>query len=508
MRTRICDVTNPRLIIPLVFGLGLSPTAQAQFNYTVANGTVTITGYTGSGGEVVIPDTLEDLPVTRIGDSAFYQQRSITSVTIPDSVISIGDSAFARCSALREAFVPESVTTIGVGAFAYSWLSSVSIGGGDIGNGAFSQCTSLSNVILGNKVTTIGNGAFAYSALTDISIPDSVVSIGGQAFYFCSSLENIAVDPGNLYYSSAAGVLYDKNQTRIIQYPPAKTDGLYTIPGSVTSIANWAFYRCTRLGGVIIPDSVTSIGDQAFEQCTSLTSTTIGAGVTLIGSRAFFQCSSLTSVVIPDHVTTIGSMAFANCWSLTTARIGASVASIGSNAFAYCNSLTHVKIPNSVTLLGVAAFSDCASLTSVAIPASISSIDPQTFKNCPNLRRIYFLGNAPNVDSTAFESSSLATVFYLPATIGWASPFGGRPAVQWNPQILTNDAKFGVKAGQFGFTIAGAADIPVVVEICDDLNNPNWTDAANLILNAEGTAQFSDPAMANHPVRTYRFRAE
>ena len=148
-----------------------------------------------------------------------------------------------------------------------------------------------------------------------------------------------------------------------------------TIDGkSVTSIGGWAFYDCTSLKSITIPNSVTSIGDDAFSGCTSLTSITIPNSVTSIGNNAFSGCSSLTSITIPDSVTEIGYSAFSGCSSLTSITIPNSVTSIGNNAFSGCSSLTSITVSNSVTSIGYYAFEGCTSLTSITIPNNATSI--------------------------------------------------------------------------------------------------------------------------------------
>ncbi len=209
-----------------------------DFTYTVSNSQVTIVGYTGAGGAVVIPDTINSMPVVRIAgqDSlmsqpwgAFYGCTGLTSVTIPNSVTSIGGQAFAGCTGLTSVTIPNSVTSIGI-------LS-------------FSGCTGLTSVYLGSGVTTL-----KYLNL---------LAVVAGPFFSCTSLISIEVDAGNTAYSSQDGVLYNKATTTLIQYPIARS-AVFTIPAGVTSIFMGAFKDCTGLTSVTIPNSVTSIGDLAF----------------------------------------------------------------------------------------------------------------------------------------------------------------------------------------------------------------------------------------------------
>jgi len=249
---------------------------SASMGYTTNNGTVTITRYTGPGGAVAIPSTINGLPVTTIGDyyaiyvslrghwvGAFDGCTSLTSITIPNSVTSIGDYAFSDCTNLTSVTIPTSVTSLGTNAF---W-----------------HCTSLASV----------------------RIPSSVTNVGDAAFGACTSLMAITVDTRNSVYSDLDGVLFNQSLTTLVEYP-AGLAGTYTIPNSATSIGDDAFSGCSSLTSVTIPNSVTSIGDSAFSGCTSLTNLTIGNSVTNIGDSAFNGCGSLTSVYFQGNAPSLG----------------------------------------------------------------------------------------------------------------------------------------------------------------------------------------------------------
>ena len=260
--------------------------------------------------------------VTSIGSAAFENCDLLTSIVIPNSVTSIGSWAFYNCTSLTSIVIPDSVTSIDNDAFENcSSLTSVEIPNSVevLGYYAFSSCSSLTSIVIPNSVTSIGDKAFSScSSLTSVIIPNSVEVLGEYAFYSCSSLTNIEVAEDNEYYKDIDGNLYSKDGTKLIQYAIGKQDTLFTIPASVTSIGDSAFYYCDALTSIVIPDSVISIGYYAFEYCSSLTSIVIPDSVTRIGSGAFAYCNSLTSIVMPDSVTKIGIAAFADCDQLTT----------------------------------------------------------------------------------------------------------------------------------------------------------------------------------------------
>ncbi|WP_294747291.1 leucine-rich repeat domain-containing protein [uncultured Prevotella sp.] len=307
-----------------------------------------------------------------------------------------------------------------------------------IGNWTFYDC-GLISITIPNSVTSIGENAFAFcSGLTSVTIPNSVTSIGKKAFYGCFGLTSVTIP--NSITSIGSGVFQSCSGLTSIVIPNSVTsiseDAFYgcsgltsiTIPNSITSIGDYAFAHCSGLTSVSIPNSVTSIGRAAFQECFSLASISIPNSVTSIQESAFHNCFGLTSVIIPNSVTSIGSGAFYSCTGLTSVTFPSSVTSIGGGAFHGCTGLTSVIIPNSVTSIETFAFAYCSNLTSVTIGNSVMSIGSKSFSNCSSLTSVTVLNPTPiAIKQNVFTSRKNATL-YVPA----ASIDAYRNVSPWN----------------------------------------------------------------------------
>ena len=321
-------------------------------------------GYYGSETDITLPESFTAYDGTEVTsysvyNYAFYYNTSLTSVTIPDSVISIGNEAFYNCSGLTSLVIPDSVTSIG--------------------NYAFLGCSGLTSVSIGSGVTSIGNWAFSgCSGLTSVTIPAGVTSIGWNAFEYCNNIQTATIP-------AIAISEISKNSLKTV-----------VINGG-TEIANNAFYNCSGLTSVTIPDSVTSIGNYAFEDCSGLTSVSIGSSVTSIGSSAFSGCVKLIEVY---NKSSNGYVAY-YAKNVYTAEGGSRITDTadgfrffydGTEAYllGYYGSETDITLPESFTAYDGTevtsysvynyAFYNNINLTSVTIPGSVASIGSKAIK--------------------------------------------------------------------------------------------------------------------------------
>jgi len=348
---------------------------------------------------VIIGNNVKTIP-----NNAFFGCSALTTLDIPESVTAIGNRSFLGCSGLTSITIPNSVTSIG--------------------DHSFSSCSGLTSITIPESVSAIGWDAFGYcSGLTSVYIPQYVAQFGSCPFYGCHNLKEINVDNNNEYYSSTDGILLNKDETELIQWPGGK-EPCY-IPSSVTKIAWAAFGGNSRLKNIVIPNSVVEIGTGAFGW-SGLTSITIPNSVTTIGEMAFQRCH-LTSVYIPSSVTTIKTRAFEQAFDMSPATVEfESIESLANILFEdkYANPLLYAEvlyingekikdliIPETVTAIGAYSFY-YKELTSITIPATVTAIGCNAFGNCYNCSSVTCLSTIPPVlDSEVFRVKETATLY-------------------------------------------------------------------------------------------------
>lgn len=449
------NLNGKRIVLLALGGLFAPLVAHAgtygDLTYTSDGSAITITDCAVTATNVVVPATIESLPVTSIGNYAFFINYSLTNVSLSNGITKIGGRAFFDCTNLTSMAIPNSVASIDEGAF------------------------------------------FNCGKLTSLTISSNVTHIGAEAFRGWSSLPNISVDPANSFYSSQNGILFNKNQTMLHQCPAGKA-GSYAIPGTVTNIVKGAF-NSTSLTNVAIPASVIDIGDWAFEWSTILATITVNAANPSFSSQdgVLFNKDQTRLIQYPGGKTN------------SSYTISNSVVDIGGGAFSFSYHLSDIAIPNTVTNIGPGAFRDCLGFTSITIPDSVVSVEWMSFYNCTNLSRLYFTGNIPSVSSSTFSGADNVTIYYLPGTAGWEPTFGRRPTALWNPGMQLGDG-YGATTNGFSFNISGTVDIPIAVEACTNLVKGNWFPLQTTNLTS-GSLDFTDPDWTNYPSRVYRIAA-
>ena len=469
-------------------------------------------------GDIVIPGEItyndSKYAVTGIGTFGFIMCKKITSITLPNSIKDIEVVYFSRCDMLKNFIVsddhpnyrsvngvlfskdqtilvlfpngkpsnyiiPNGVTTIGRRAFNYnSKLTSVIIPNSvtTIEEEAFEGCGGLTSITLPNSLITIGLSAFdACNGLTSITIPDNVISIGNDGienptrygsstwpFCGCKKLREYKVTHGNRQYSSIDGVLFNKEKTRLVAYPNAKSP-TYAIPESVTTIGENAFADCEDLISITLHNGLTTINGYAFAGCQNLKSIDLGDNISIIAGGAFWNCTGLTSIHIPNSITTINESTFSRCKGLTSVNIPNSVKSILNDAFSDCTNLASIKISDSLTYMGSGvfkntawydsqedgviyagltlyqykgtmpdntsieiknntvyicdqAFLNCTGLYSVTIPNTVTKIGYGAFKLCAGIKEIYSANPTPPESTTnIFEDTDQENcTLYIP----------------------------------------------------------------------------------------------
>lgn len=351
----------------------ITPYATDAFGATYLPGQSTYNSETQKGILVF------DGEITKIGDKAFYNCETLSSIDIPNSVTEVGDRAFYYCKTLKSIVIPNSVSEIKGNAFAFcDNLAEVVLPSTitSIGEAAFDSCTSLQNFSLPEDVTSIGSYAFREcTSLTNFTIPDSVTSIGSYAFYGCSSLTSVTFGKGELEIGREAFRdcnLQEVHITDVGAWCQISYENQWAAPLNYT---HNLYLNGELVTDVVIPEGITKIGDYSFYKCESLTSVTFPSSVTSIGKYAFFICPSLQSVTLQEGAEEVALVSDTNI--------------IGEYAFSYCTKLEKVTIPNSVSRIERDAFWDCTSLTSITIPKLVSEIGENAFFACDNLKSTY-----------------------------------------------------------------------------------------------------------------------
>ncbi len=321
-------------------------------------------------GAAKIPSKYKNLPVVAIGEKAFFNNRELTSVELPDSITVIKDGAFQNCSALTSAPLPQTLTALGEHAFQNTALTSVTIPEGitELPANVFRACQSLEIVTLPDGLKAIGNFAFQVCRnLKTAVLPDGLRSVGERAFLSCTK--------------------YEPN-----------------LPAGIREIGIAAFSG-TAIKTLTLPKAITAV--PSFKDCKQLSEVTLHDGVTSLKSSAFYG-TAITSIDIPDGVTEIPKWTFANC-----------------------SSLKEVRLPQNLKIIYEGAFTNCTALEEIAFPETLKEISfmPTTefttqsdatgaFKGCTNLEKfnivdaVDFVGKDTFLDTAWYNAQPDGAVYY------------------------------------------------------------------------------------------------
>ncbi len=351
----------------------VKPDVKDLVYVTCDDGNLVIIDYVGKEHNIEIPEEIDGVKVSGVSFDPFlisYDDsgkpiNDIRNLKLPNSISSI---CFSGCPNLELVNIPDSVTGIGKEAFA--------------------GCTNLKSVKIPESVTAIGESAFYdCTSLKSAEILGNIDEIGNWAFAGCLSIESIDISKSNPNYCSVDGILFNKNQTELIAYPGGKKAKSYTVPDSVTKIADGAFLANPQLELLTISESVKEIGAGVFWHCEKLQSIKFNNNPKTLGFEQAIDRNK--PCVLCDNI--IGhpcDSLFIGCTSLKKIEIPNSVTEISKMAFSY-SSITSIDIPKSVTKIGERAFYNCTNLRDVDIPDSVDTIANDAFLNCENIKVSY-----------------------------------------------------------------------------------------------------------------------
>ena len=442
---------------------------SGDYTYTVNDdGTLTITGYTGSDTEIEIPAEIDGKKVTVIGKKAFYNCQTLEKVVIDEGILEIQTWAFSGCNNLKKIIIPLSVDHLGKSDyFDGGYISGVWLGGnltsaGPIGSGC--------DIEFGWTDKIPDRAFYSYGNLVDVTLPDSVISIGSDAFTGCDNLKTVTIENGIKFFDEIAfvgcgSITTIRGLTGSYAEAFAKQKGYtfesigtYDVPkfayevnddGETLTITGYNGFADTEIEipAEIDGKKVTVIGVNAFDNGDTLEKVVIDEGIEEIQIGAFSGCYNLKKIIIPSSVENVGKSnydaggysigkwlggnltsagpigsgcdiefgwtdkipdyAFFGYGSLVNVILPESITSIGSLAFDPFpeeSNIAEITIPKSVTSIGSGAFEGCEKLTEIAIPENVTSIGDNAFSNCDNIAEITIPKNVTSLGGYAFSS--------------------------------------------------------------------------------------------------------
>ncbi len=354
---------------------------EGDFIYEKRGNEISITKYTGSDKDVVIPEELEDCPVVDISSGAFRYNIIIETIVMPDTIETIGTYAFADCIMLTEIELSNKLQIID--------------------SFAFYGCNKLQTINLPEGLIEIGFCAFSKTAITEIIFPRTLTKV-----------------VHGLYECNVETVIFEDGITEIPNYVCENAKCLKTVelPNSVTTIGFSAFWGCTMLESVNIPDSVTDIKSGAFNNCSALETIVLPEGLKTIGSGCFSK-SGIINVKIPSTLTE-GAGAFGDS-SLVTAEVASGTERLPKELFKNAKKLETVTIPDSVKEIAAYAFANDESLIDITLSAGLSTIQDRAFSGCLKLEQLVIPSKVTRLGSCMLENTAVTEIM-IPNTVTYA----------------------------------------------------------------------------------------
>lgn len=430
-------------------------------------------------GSLTVPETLNGIPVTAIGDKAFSQCYYLTDVTLPEGITHIGDFAFEDCTDIETLTIPGTVTSMGCNPFIGTTIRlqlaarntaleqqgaflldretkrliccqsspegteeapatlTIPTGTREIGDYAFSR-TDTAEVVLPAGVTKIGRCAFQRCLnLVSVTLPEGVEEIGDHAFQRCSKLEEVnlpdsvthlgrnpfAGSPVTLSLSAShpalelrEDVLIEKSTGKLLSFPCIGSEPAYEIPGDIREIGEFAFAYCKDLFTLTIPANV-EIAENAFYRNEAIEEVTLPEGLTVIKENTFWGCINLKTVEIPNSVAEISAFAFDCCQAMETLTFPKSLVTLGEGAFQGCLALREVTVPSAIGIIPARAFDACIRLERVEIQEGITQIAPYAFYDCEMLQAVTLPESLTRIDQYAFYRCAILESITIPAAV-------------------------------------------------------------------------------------------
>lgn len=326
---------------------------KSQLQYRLVKGGIEIIGVSDKTiQQIVIPETIANIPVVGLADGTFKSFENLKSITLPSTLKYIGDRAFTDCKKLQSIIIPANLEKLGEYVFlGCASLTGIVFGGklAEIPSGACMDCINLKSVKLYPEVKSIGNNAFSNCrSLTEFDMPNTVERMGFSVFRNCISMKRVRLS----------------QRLREIGYE--------------------AFYACGKLTSIDLPDSLIKLERDTFAYC-GLQTIKLSNSILSIPPSCFRCCTFLQSVTLPKDVRTIHADAFNMCTALKQVILPSQLEKIGVDAFANCSALEQVKVPDGVIAIGNTVFSSCTNLRTVSIPDSVLQITDNTVADCPSV---------------------------------------------------------------------------------------------------------------------------